>query len=86
MLPFPHIVLFVPLFVLAASFVTAVALNFIIDYATRSRLAQLEAARQQAAIQAATPRHSAEIIYFTPRKTSVASLFSAGMPQQAMHR
>ncbi len=76
MLPFPHILLFVPLAVFALAFVTAFTVSSLASLTARRQTAK---PRPLAASRPAPAYGSAQIIYFRPRKTSLPSGLSLGV-------
>jgi hypothetical protein len=68
----PHVLLFLPICVFASLFAAAAALNIIINASARPR-------PSRPAAPGATPRASAQIIYFRPRKTHLPSGLNVGL-------
>ncbi len=85
MLPFPHLLFFMPISVLALLCVITVAVNGLASYAPYAPGAlrpKPAASRPAAPGPAASP--SAEIIYFRPRKSQLRSTLDTGVRQPAM--
>ncbi len=71
MLPFPHLLLFFPICILAALFMTIAAVHLIIAITGRAR--PVPPGRR------AEPRRSAQIIYFRPRQSALPSGLNIGL-------